>query len=68
MTAELPPVNRRQGDRRRGDRRRSEQPQVLEDSWFGALGVGDTHLRDEANAGAESRLPGGWPRSADESA
>ena len=62
MTAELPPVNRRQGDRRRGDRRRTDRAQPPDESWFGALGVGvDTELREEAAADeTESRLQGGW--------
>jgi two-component system sensor histidine kinase PilS (NtrC family) len=64
VTAELPPVNRRQGDRRRGDRRRTDRSQVPDESWFGALGVNvDTELHDEAVGDEpESRLSGGWLR------
>lgn len=46
------PSERHRADRRRGDRRRREEDEAAPQSWFGALGVGDTQWHDDA----ESRL------------
>ena len=56
------PKERRRNDRRRHGRRRDDEPprREPEESWFGALGVGDTQLAGEAWADDESVFASQW--------